>query len=226
MSSPTVELELPVIPMARPGPSGGVRDANRREKAQTIARAALNLFVNRGIERVSVDEICAAAEIPKGSFYRYFPDKHALVEAITAPLRRRILEAAERCNQRLNENGDPMSAALAYAAFGEELMPAIVNGRDVVRLYLQESRAPGDGSAMPLHDLALRIDEVALRLSDTAVRNGLVEGLPSGVAARVVVGAAESLANAWIHGRLDVDIPTAMMATTRIILRGVWYRDP
>lgn len=226
MSSTSIEIDLPVIPSARPGPSGGVRDANRREKAHTIARAALSLFVKHGIERVTVDEICAAAEIPKGSFYRYFPDKHALVEALTAPLRRRILEAAERCNQRLSDNRDPLSAAFAYAALGEELMPVIVNGRDVVRLYLQESRTPGDGSAMPLRDLALRIDEVALQLSNTALRSGLVEGLPSGVAARVVVGAAESLANAWIHDRLGVDVPTAVMATTRIILRGVWHRDP
>src|SRR5579884_3839440 len=49
-----------------------------RKKAQTrerIYRAALGLFAQRGLAATSVDEIVAAADVAKGTFFNYFHSK-------------------------------------------------------------------------------------------------------------------------------------------------------
>ena len=50
-------------PSTRPGPEGGARDANRKARTQAIARAALELFLQRGVEAVSVDDVVRRAVI-------------------------------------------------------------------------------------------------------------------------------------------------------------------
>jgi TetR/AcrR family transcriptional regulator, transcriptional repressor for nem operon len=56
---------------------GRVSDAGER-----IVRAAARLFLTRSCQDVSIDDICAAADVRKGSFYHYFPSKADLVKAV------------------------------------------------------------------------------------------------------------------------------------------------
>lgn len=48
------------------------------EKQQRILEAALHEFSEKAFPRVTVDNIVKGADIPKGSFYQYFSDKHDL----------------------------------------------------------------------------------------------------------------------------------------------------
>ena len=57
------------------------------ERERSAIRAALirngrDLFVHRGLAKVSVDELCAGAKIAKGSFYAFFRSKEELFLAI------------------------------------------------------------------------------------------------------------------------------------------------
>jgi AcrR family transcriptional regulator len=220
-----ISLDLPNRPSERPGPRGGARDANRRAQALRIAHAALELFVERGTESVTIDEIAARAGIAKGSFYRYFDDRTALVEAVVAPFRRALVEAGETCRLRLASTSDPMEAAAAYAALATAVAPVVVENGLLVRLYLQESRLPPRGAVVPLHLLARTIDDIAVALSETAARTGLVTTVPAVVAARVVTGALEQLAATWLAGRLTLPVEAITDATMLIILRGVWATE-
>jgi TetR/AcrR family transcriptional repressor of nem operon len=56
------------------------RTSDARER---IIRAAARLFLTRSYHSVGVDELCAAAEVHKGSFYHYFPSKSDLAKAVT-----------------------------------------------------------------------------------------------------------------------------------------------
>ena len=47
-----------------------------------IVRAAALLFLTRSYNAVGVDEVCAAADVRKGSFYYYFPSKAELAKAV------------------------------------------------------------------------------------------------------------------------------------------------
>lgn len=57
--------------------------ARGKERVRVILAAALQLFKQRGIEEVTTNDIAAQARIPIGSLYRYYPNKDAIIVALT-----------------------------------------------------------------------------------------------------------------------------------------------
>jgi AcrR family transcriptional regulator len=53
----------------------GLRERTRRAVRAELAELALGLFVERGYERTTVEDIAAAAGLSRRSFFRYFPTK-------------------------------------------------------------------------------------------------------------------------------------------------------
>jgi TetR/AcrR family transcriptional repressor of nem operon len=83
------------------------RTSDARER---IVRAAARLFLTRSYESVGVGEICAAADVRKGSFYHYFTAKTDVAIAVID------LHAAglDRCLQDA-DSADPAEALLGVA---------------------------------------------------------------------------------------------------------------
>ncbi|MGW4285822.1 TetR family transcriptional regulator [Streptomyces sp. NPDC004673] len=57
----------------------GLRERKKRQTGRRIHRAAIGLFVERGFDQVSVQEIADAAEVSKMTVFNYFPTKEDLV---------------------------------------------------------------------------------------------------------------------------------------------------
>jgi TetR/AcrR family transcriptional regulator, transcriptional repressor for nem operon len=55
------------------------RTSDARER---LVSSAARLFLERSYHGVGVDELCAAADVRKGSFYHYFSSKSELVKAV------------------------------------------------------------------------------------------------------------------------------------------------
>jgi AcrR family transcriptional regulator len=58
---------------------GGLRARKKLRTRDTIADAAISLFLTRGFDHVSVSDIAATAEVSKPTLFRYFPTKEDLV---------------------------------------------------------------------------------------------------------------------------------------------------
>lgn len=211
-------------PKERPGPPGGKRDVNRKRRTQAIARAALGLFLERGVESVTIDDIAREADVAKGSFYRYFEDKTELVEAIFEPVATLMRDAMQRCEEALRAADDRDSLVQAYQGLARDLIPIAIGYLDVIRLYLQENRAPGQGARAPIRALALDVEKRAVRLTEIAVQKGLLAVPDPRISALAVVGAIEQLALAFFGGRLDAPPPEVASTLIDLVLEGLRIR--
>ncbi len=207
--------------LMRPGPVGGVRDLNRQKKAQAIRDAALLLFLERGIEAVSVDDIMQAAQMAKGSFYRYYTDQTALVEDLMAPTRELMTRALETCMRELETASSREMMIKAYTRIGDVLATLLMEQPGPVRLFLQESRAPAQGARRPIIELSAQVARYAIEMTKTAQKHGILKPIPVAVSALTVVGAAERLLLAVLHEEDIGNVLEVPAALTTLILDGL-----
>lgn len=212
------------LPALRPGKPGGARDENRKQRSEALKKAALTLFLERGIEGCSIDDIAQAAGVAKGSFYRYYDDKTALVAALVAPVAEQIEDALTRTEGRLGEATDRASAYSAYQELALALVPIAIFQFDVVRLYLQEARAPQQGARAPIAALVDIVDHGAVRLSEVAVKHDIVRVKDPRITAFATVGAIEQLAISVLRGRLDATPVEIVTTLIRMVYDGIGTR--
>lgn len=156
-------------------------EKRRPSKHDAIARAASEMFLAEGFERVSLDQIAQRAGVSKQTIYSHFADKEALFKAIctelteklTIPLRKSVSEGDLRSTlTRLGEDTLAMmlhpasldlhrlvmSAAARFPELGHVAYEAGAKRmiQDLSTLLVQRSRI-GDGLAEPLGDERARI---------------------------------------------------------------------
>lgn len=188
------------VPAERPGQPGGRRDTNRKERTKALADAALALFLERGIEAVTIEDITNKAGVAKGSFYRYFDDKTALTESLFAPLAGEVVQIFDASLARLRSARTRDEAFQSYEVIGEGLARILLHQADMVLLYLQENKAPEDGARAPARKLARLIADKAVEHTRLAREQGLLRPFPPEVSTMAVIGAAERLLFAVLAG--------------------------
>jgi AcrR family transcriptional regulator len=57
----------------------GLRERRRRQTSADIRDAAAHLTLERGFDKVTIDEICAEAGISTRTFFNYFPNKESAI---------------------------------------------------------------------------------------------------------------------------------------------------
>ena len=201
----------------------GKRAENRKMRTESLSRAALALFLQYGVEAVTIDQIVDGARTAKGSFYRYFRDKTDLVASLVKPVRDDVSETFDRC-EALLANASSGSFAQAYEALAQDLIRVVLQHPDVIRLYLHEARGPKNGARAPIVELAEEVLAGATRLSEVAHSHGLVRGVVGRLSAIVVVGASELIVARLFAGD-DVgpvlEMPGALVS---LVLDGVRAR--
>jgi AcrR family transcriptional regulator len=76
----------------------GLRERKRRETLQRISEVGLELFISKGYEATTIDEIAAAAGISRRTFFYYFDSKedilHAYVDGYAHQIKALVIESA------------------------------------------------------------------------------------------------------------------------------------
>lgn len=87
------------------------------KRKQELLRIAYRLFLSKGYEETSIDEIIEEAQIAKGTFYYHFQSKEALLEFL---INKMITEKVEQAKKILSA---PMSAPEKTVAIITSLRP-------------------------------------------------------------------------------------------------------
>ncbi|MFP2924862.1 TetR/AcrR family transcriptional regulator [Pyxidicoccus sp. 3LG] len=205
----------------KPGRPGGRRETHRRERTKELEDAALRLFLERGLDGVTIDDITQAAGVAKGTFYRYFDDKAALVDALLAPVRTELLAGMEACGRSLEEARDVEAMFDAYRAVAAVIASALLQYPGVVRLYLQESRGPAVGARTKVAELSRLVARHAVDITQKAHTHGLLRPIRPAVSGLAVVGAVERLLLAVLSEE-DIGNPLELPdALTTLVLDGL-----
>jgi AcrR family transcriptional regulator len=91
-------------------PADSLTDRKRRRAKETIRRAAVDLFSERGFDSVSVTDIAERAEVGRTTFFRYFGDKQEVLFSDPAEA---IADTPQSPSAPTERIGSSMTAALA-----------------------------------------------------------------------------------------------------------------
>jgi len=79
--------------MTSDGRVGGARARARQAMRVQVAAIAVDLIMEKGYDETTVDDICAAAEISRSTFFRYFPTKDDALFGLADDTGERLLAA-------------------------------------------------------------------------------------------------------------------------------------
>lgn len=180
---------------------------SRREQADArraqLVKVTLDLFVERGIEHVTMAEVAARAKVAPGLLYYYFGSKEGLLSAVFAAVNPRDAFAGIAAELA----GRP--AAEGLREFCARASALLEERGDVVRVLIREMLSPQ--SAMPAgiadlqeqvlgdlgHYLTERMEAGELRVHDPRPPLRL---LISGI---LVLGVTRQPVEPWIDGFVD-----------------------
>jgi AcrR family transcriptional regulator len=87
-------------------------DRRRARTRAALLKAGRTLLASRDVQGLSVDEIVAAADVAKGSFYNHFTDKDMFAREIGATVRRQAEEAVIEANSGVSDPALRLAQAL------------------------------------------------------------------------------------------------------------------
>ncbi len=85
-------------------------------RKQEILLAARNLFVNKGYEQTSINDILHVVDIAKGTFYYYFASKEEVLETIILDI---VEEGARRAELILRDKSIPLVNRIMMAIMAQ-----------------------------------------------------------------------------------------------------------
>ncbi|HHO49365.1 MAG TPA: TetR/AcrR family transcriptional regulator [Deltaproteobacteria bacterium] len=170
----------------------GRREDNKRRKREALLSAGLALFSEQGPQRTSVEQIAAAADVARGTFYLYFDNKLALFGALMDRFSVPVAQALAQVEAALAEADSSDQAREIYHRMTLHLATIGVTHREEILVAFRASRQPGPAGALLRQREQALIDTVVRFTADAAER-GLISVRHPRVAALVVYGAVERL---------------------------------
>lgn len=198
----------------QPAPTGR-REANKAANRAQILDAAARLFVDRGVDGVTIRDIVRGTRLAAGTFYNYFPDKQAVFRALVddqmGQLTRRLVEIRRNASS-LEPFLHDTYALVFETVLREPVFYALILRNQTVVRTLYDDRVLGVSVE------ALSQDIVA------AQSRGLIDpALDVKLLAAALFGVGFEMARALVdradHGQADPQ--AAAQLATRVFLAGI-----
>ncbi|MFC4067682.1 TetR/AcrR family transcriptional regulator [Actinoplanes subglobosus] len=185
-------VENPTLP--------GRREQKRLQTRLALITAALRLADERGVDRMTVDEISAAAEVSPRTFFNYFATKeHALVGdpledcAVPAlgdlPLLDALLDALRPTFEQIQRDRDLWLLRMRVIAANPQLLPLLIAAASTAEQRLSGAIA-AHGGHPPDHPRP----QVVAAVANAAVRVALIRWAGAGDARPLIEHVREAFA--------------------------------
>lgn len=188
------------------------RDRKRQRTRSEIYAAAMNLFLRRGFDAVTIDEICDVADVARATFFLHFANKDALLN-----------EYGNRANEALTEliAASHGSATATVKSALKMLAERAMQHPDVVRLHVREIL-----SRPPMFDQSHKERETLVSLLAAVIARGQAAGefrrkIEPVLAAVALCATYFALIYEWARRGGKLDVEGAIAQTLDIVLNGL-----
>lgn len=189
------------------------RRARKKERTRRdIFTAAMRLFVAHGFDAVTIDDICAAADVARGTFFLHFPTKDALLSEYGAEV---TAELAARIGRETDGAAPTLRRALRFLA------ARAVGNAEMVHLMVREAMA----RPIVLADTTEQSRSLVELLAGV-VRRGQRSGelrreIDPVIAAAVLVSSYMAIVGEWARQAGKLRLGPALEQALDVVLRGL-----
>jgi AcrR family transcriptional regulator len=142
----------------------------KKEKQNAIVKAAEKIIAEYGMEKMTMDQVAAEADVAKGTIYLYFKNKGSLLAAVNAELNK---EANEYMKERMDlcSGGSEKVRAMGQATV-EFFMRNPQKWKAITELYQMKVHDPEDPHVQEF----LQVTNEMVHMMADAYRQGIKEG--------------------------------------------------
>ncbi|TGL73279.1 TetR/AcrR family transcriptional regulator [Leptospira yasudae] len=185
------------------------------DRVQKILDVVAVLLEKHGAEAITTNMIALEAEIPIGSLYQYFPNKHAVLNAVGQ-------RHLERVNQMLSTIFESDLSGKSW----EDLIDAVIDA--FANFYLTEPGFAPLWSSMKQDPELIEIDrENNIKISENVsmiLSQFNVDPTENKIISRIVVEVTDAILNRWIREQKDKEFSSRMIIELKIILKSYLTR--
>lgn len=172
-------------------------------RARLLA-SAMKLVAQKGPAATSIDDVISAAEVSRGTFYKYFPSPDALVRELAIEIANELIGMAEPVVQSYADPAERVSSGMRLVARLAIDHPLAANF--LVRLGWPDARGPN-----------MLLDFVKRDLTE-GIRQGRFTRMPIALALNIVTGAVLGATHCMLAPDCDSDFAEQSAAAA---LRGL-----
>ncbi|MBR8744751.1 TetR/AcrR family transcriptional regulator [Nocardiopsis sp. MG754419] len=194
----------PVTPM-------GLRERKVRQTRDALVDAALEAFSERGFADVTLDELCAAVQVSRRTFFRRFRNKEDVVLAPMDDLWARFLECLERA---------PLTESSLVGLLGRVLVDAITGMPEGWERRMSAATRLSDATpSIRAESLAVceRTRTAAMAVLERRVQVETVDPVDLSLSVRMLVAAHQTAVDLWSEDGDRADAPGLAERTAHVL---------
>lgn len=166
--------------------------AERRERMRArLLSSAMKLVASKGPAAMSIDDVIAAAEVSRGSFYKYFASPEALVRELAVEIANELIRMAEPVVQRHDDPAERVATGMRLVSRLATDHPLAASF--LVRMGWPDTRAPN-----------LLLEFVQRDLVE-GIRRGRFAPMPVALAVNVVAGTVLGATSCMLEPGCEAD---------------------
>jgi len=196
--------------------------SNASPTRQRILEAATSVFSERGYHGASVDDIVAASNTSKGSFYFHFPNKEGLFLALVEDFAARLIEEVYDAVQAEEGKGAITRVRAALRAG----VGALLRRPALAKIFLVEAVGLNPQFEGKRREIYRALAKLISGYLDAAVETGDLPPQPTELAAYLWLGAISESVVYTLESGGPVDLDELAETLTGYVLRAVGYAAP
>lgn len=199
-------------------PPAGLRARKKARTRGDLYAAAMRLFLSRGFDAVTIDEICREADVARATFFLHYPTKDALLTEYAAQATEELaaLLAAPRPVARAGRTAaTDLRAAITFLAERAEKHSEVV--KLLVREVMSRPAAYAEANAQSQGLVALLATVLRRGQGSGEFRRGVHPELAAGVLAATYL----AIVAEWAARRDAIDLTDAAGQALDLMLHGL-----